>query len=394
MDCPMYNFARYTYRPISERTRMKMKTKGLTFKIRTRAVAWSVACAIGFMPTAQACTGITLTAADGNVVRARTMEFNVDLKSSVIVIPRGQARTGTTPDGKPGLSWKAKYASVGINPMGMPYLVDGLNEKGLSVGLFYFDQSAQFQPYTPADADQTLASWELGSYILDNFATVDEVRKGLADVTVAPVKFDQFNIVLPVHFVATDTSGKSIVIEYVDGKLNIHDDEIGVITNNPPFDWHMINLQNYVNLGLQNAPAQKLGGVDIKGLGQGTGLLGMPGDFTSPSRFVRAAIFSHGIAPSTDANHATFQAFHILNNFDIPKGVVRDGDKDADGNINADYTQWTSANDLTARRFYFRTYEDSTIRVVDLTKQNLDADKILSWPMEQDGSAVDLGMPS
>lgn len=349
---------------------------------------------MSFVPTAQACTGITLTAVDGNVVRARTMEFNVNLESSVSMIPRAQARTGTTPDGKPGLSWKAKYASVGISPMGMPHLVDGLNEKGLSMGLFYFDQSAEYQPYVPANASQSLASWELGSYILDNFATVDEVRQGLADVVVVPVVFDKFNFVLPVHFVVTDTTGKSIVIEYVEGKLKVHHNEIGVITNNPPFDWHMTNLQNYVNLNLQNSPAQKLGGTTIKGLGQGTGLLGMPGDFTSPSRFVRAAIFSHGVTPSPDADHAAFQAFHILNNFDIPKGVAREGKQDKNGNINADYTQWTSANDLTARRFYFRTYEDSTIRFVDLTKQDLDANKILSWPLSHQELAVELGNPS
>lgn len=361
-------------------------------KTRTRALACLVACAMGFAPITQACTGITLTAADGNVVRARTMEFNVELDSSVIMIPRGQARTGTTPDGKPGQQWKAKYASVGVSPMGMPYLVDGLNEKGLSMGLFYFDQSAKYQPYTANDASRTLASWELGSYILDNFATAEEVREGLPGVIVAPVNFEKFNIVLPVHFVVTDASGKSIAIEYVEGKLHIHDNEIGILTNNPPFDWHMINLQNYVNLNLHNAPAQKLASVDIKGLGQGTGLLGMPGDFTSPSRFVRAAIFAHGVSASPTAEHAAFQAFHILNNFDIPKGVARDGEKDEGGNINADYTQWTSANDLTARRFYFRTYEDSTIRVVDLTKQNLDAKEILSWPMEGTESVVDLGV--
>lgn len=370
---------------------MKRTVRTVAFKRRMRAIAWLLAGAMGLAPTAQACTGITLTAASGDVVRARTMEFNVNLKSSIIMIPRAQARTGTTPDGKPGIRWKAKYASVGTSPMGLPFIVDGLNEKGLSVGLFYFDQSARFQPYTPADAPRTLASWELGSYILDRFATVDEVREGLDDVIVAPATFDQFDIVLPLHFVVTDPSGQTIVIEYIDEKLNIHENNIGVITNNPPFDWHMTNLQNYVNLDLQNAPAKHLGRVEIKGLGQGTGLLGMPGDFTSPSRFVRATIFAHGVIQSPDADHAIFQAFHILNNFDIPKGVAREGHADAHGNVNADYTQWTSANDLSARRFYFRTYEDSTVRVVDLTQQDLDAGRILSWPMDRRNPVMELG---
>src|SRR5690349_4981225 len=87
---------------------------------------------------AEACTGIRLTAADGTVVHARTLEFGIDLKSDILVVPRGFARTGTTPDGKPGLSWKTKYASVGMNGVGLPFLFDGLNEKGLAVGTFYF----------------------------------------------------------------------------------------------------------------------------------------------------------------------------------------------------------------------------------------------------------------
>lgn len=353
-------------------------------------MAWLLAATMAAAQTAQACTGITLTATDGDVVRARTMEFNVNLESSVIMVPRRQARIGTTPDGKPGIQWQAKYASVGMNPMGLPLIVDGLNEKGLSMGLFYFDQSAEYQPYTPADAPRTLAPWELGSYILDNFATVDEVRKGLPEIVVAPVVFKKFNIVLPVHFLVTDTSGASIAIEYVGGKLNIHDDKIGILTNNPTFDWHMTNLQNYVNLNFKNAPPQKLGDVEIKGLGQGTGLLGIPGDFTSPSRFVRAAIFSHGVPPSANAHEAIFRAFHILNNFDIPKGVSRTGEMSKSGHVNADYTQWTSANDLAARRYYFRTYEDSNMRFVDLTKQNLDASEVVSWPINQPETATEL----
>src|SRR5699024_4214860 len=106
----------------------------------------------------------------------------------------------------------------------------------------------------PAGAPHTLASWELGSYILENFATVDEVRKGIQDLVVAPTKFVKFGIVLPVHYLITDTSGEGLVIEYVDGKLHLYDDEIGVVTNNPTFDWQMTNLQNYVNLNLLNAP--------------------------------------------------------------------------------------------------------------------------------------------
>src|ERR1700720_4333405 len=83
---------------------------------------------------AQACTGIRLTAQDGTVVHARTLEFGIDIHSDVLVVPRGYARIGTTPDGKEGLTWKTKYASVGLNGVGLPFLFDGLNEKGLAAG--------------------------------------------------------------------------------------------------------------------------------------------------------------------------------------------------------------------------------------------------------------------
>jgi len=105
----------------------------------------------------QACTGIRLIADDGTVVHARTMEFAIDIHSDVMMFPRGYARTGTTPDGKEGLKWKAKYASVGLNGVGQPVLFDGLNEKGLAAGTFYFPTSAGYMPYTPADAGKAIA---------------------------------------------------------------------------------------------------------------------------------------------------------------------------------------------------------------------------------------------
>src|SRR6266536_666434 len=100
-------------------------------------------------PTVQACTGIRLIAEDGTVIHARTMEFAIDIHSDVLMIPRGFARTGTTPDGKEGLKWKAKYASIGANGVGLPVLFDGLNEKGLAAGAFYFPTSAPDTCPTP-----------------------------------------------------------------------------------------------------------------------------------------------------------------------------------------------------------------------------------------------------
>lgn len=342
--------------------------------------------ALFFAKITQACTGIRLIAADGSVVYARTLEFNVDLDSNVIVIPRGYARTGTTPGGENGLKWTSKYASVGANGVGLPFLFDGVNEKGLAAGLFYFPTTAGYLKYNAAEASKTIAPWQVGSWILENFATVEEVKQNIGNVAVAEVMFKQWGIVPPVHYVVHDASGKSIVIEYVEGKLHLYDNVIGVMTNSPTFDWHMTNLRNYLNLSVVNAPPVEVGGVTLTALGQGTGMLGIPGDFTPPSRFVRAVAYSTSVVPARTGEAEVLEAFHILNNFDIPEGAAREEHKDAHGNIISDHTIWTSASDLKARRYYFRTYENSQIRSADLMKMPLDAKNIATISMK--GSEV------
>jgi choloylglycine hydrolase len=158
-----------------------------------------------------------------------------------------------------------------------------------------------------------------------------------------------------VHYVVHDATGKSIVLEYPEGRLNFHDNPLGIMSNSPTFDWHMTNLRNYVNFSLMNVPPVQLGSVNLLPFGQGSGMLGLPGDFTPPSRFVRAAAFSQSVLPSQTGNETVLEVFHILNAFDIPKGGAREHEKDEHGNVLADYTIWTSANDLKAKRFYFRT---------------------------------------
>src|SRR5262249_38858251 len=149
-----------------------------------------------------------------------------------------------------------------------------------------------------------IAPWELPSYILSQFSTIDEVKKGLNEVAVIGVNAPEMgNQVPPLHYIVHDAQGNSLVIEYTKGGLKTYDNPLGVITNSPTFEWHMINVGNFV--------------------GQGTGLLGMPGDFTPQSRFIRAAVFSQGEIPSVTGTDGVFHAFHILNQFDIPKGSVQ-----------------------------------------------------------------------
>ena len=320
-----------------------------------------------------ACTGITIKPKDGSIIFARTLEFAVDLKSNIIVVPRGKEYVGTAPGDKPGLSWKTKYGIVGANAFDMPVTVDGLNEKGLHVGLFYFPGFAKYQEIRAEDVGKALAPWELGVFLLGTCSDVKEAVAAAKDVRVGEVVQKDMGFVPGVHYILTDASGESVVLEHVGGELKIHQNPLGVMTNSPTFDWHMTNLSNYVNMSVSNVPKIDVGGKEIKGLGQGSGMLGIPGDFTPPSRFVRAVAFSKSALTVETAREGVLQAFHILNQFDIPKGAARGLEH---GMEVADYTLWTSAADLKNLRYYFRTYDNSRIRMIDLKAVDFDAKEI------------------
>jgi choloylglycine hydrolase len=324
-----------------------------------------LAAALGFVPAAQACTGIRLVAKDGGVVAARTLEFGFDLHSEVMVVPAGTAFTGTLPDGGKGISYKTKYGFAGANGMGMPAIIDGLNDQGLYVGLFYFPGYASYADATKDNAARAMAPHEYANWLLGNFSTVEEVKANFNKVVLVPVVLEAIEQAAPVHFVVYDRSGKSVVIEPLDKSLKIYDNPLGVMTNSPTYDWHMTNLRNYVNLTATNVPPINLDGIKLAQLGQGSGMRGLPGDFTPPSRFVRAVAFSQSAVRSDTAAQAVLQAFHILNNFDIPLGAVREVDN---GQTHAEATIWTSASDLKNLRWHFKTYDDQSIRSVDLAK--------------------------
>ena len=336
---------------------------------------------------APACTGITITPRDGSVIFARTLEFASDMQSNILIVPRGREYVGTAPGDKSGLRWTSKYGVVGANAFGMPVTLDGLNEKGLHVGLFYFPGFAQYQDVPEESLNQALAPWELGIYLLGTCADSAEAVAAARSVLVGAAVQKDMGFVPPAHFIVTDAAGKSIVLEYVDGALRVHDNPLGVFTNSPTFDWHMTNLSNYVPMTSKNIEKVDLAGKTIHGLGQGSGMLGLPGDFTPPSRFVRAVAFTQSALPVEKAQDGVLQAFHILNQFDIPLGSARGVEQ---GREVADYTQWTGTADLKNLRYYFRTYENSRIRMVDLKAVDFDAPVIKTISMKGEEQIEDV----
>ncbi|MCB4458413.1 linear amide C-N hydrolase [Leisingera sp. McT4-56] len=316
-----------------------------------------------------ACTGIMLTGADGSIIRARTAEWGpFDLETKINVVPKGFVYSaGEMPDGAEGASWTGRFGVVGISMLDHGAPADGINETGLTAGLFYLPGFTDYQEYLPELAGNSIPGDLLASYVLSNFETVDEVRAGLEGIRVVSVVDETLGFPFPLHMLVADRLGGRIVVEYIDGELTIFEAPLGVITNSPTYDWHMTNLNNYVNLSALSIPQVEAAGVTFAPLGAGSGMIGLPGDFTPPSRFVRAVAFSQ-TARETEGGYDTVrEAFRILDNFNIPADAAEGADDDVQSeDLLFSATQVTTASDSQNLTYYYHTMYDRTVHMVDL----------------------------
>lgn len=320
---------------------------------------------------ANACTEIRVKAEDNSVVVARTMEFMVSLKSDIIVEPKGYSFTATLPEKcdrhLTPLTWQHKYTVAYLNAFEMPIGSDGMNSAGLSVGSLLFTGFAKFQNVSEDKCGMAISQLEFALWLLGNFATVKELREALNKTESFPLVFDKKlgkQHTFELHYSVIDKTGEGIIIEFTDQGRKVHENTVGVMTNSPPYDFHMLNLRNYVHLSKYAHGELVLGEAHFNATGQGSGLLGMPGDLTPPSRLVRAASLANFAAQAKTSDEAVNLAFHVLNSVDIPVGVASQSNEEQ----LTDYTSWVVAKDLTNNALYFRDYNDLTIRVVNLDK--------------------------
>jgi choloylglycine hydrolase len=329
-------------------------------------VALCCVAAVAGFEIADACTGIGITAKDGGVVVGRTLEFGAPPESDLIVFPAGSEFQGSTPTGD-GLKFTAKYGFCGANGFGIEDLIlDGMNEKGLVVGLFYFPGYAEYARPTQENAARGMGPQTLGAWLLGNFATVGEVIAGIDGIAVLPVEVPALQEVPGAHLKVEDASGRCIVIEPRGGKLVVSENPVRVLTNAPGFGWHLTNLTNFLNQTSEYPKNRDLNGLKLSPFGMGAGMVGIPGDFTPPSRFVRMVFFSQCLDQQPDSPSAVAAVFHLLNNFDIPFGVARPPAGTAEGD--PDFTPWAAVADTKEGKYYWRTFGDQNIRHIDLAK--------------------------
>lgn len=336
--------------------------------LRIIAATVSLATMIG---AAHACTAVDLIAADKSVIAGRTMEWAFDMKWTLVSQPKGTVLTLSAPKsaGLPDKKVVTQYAVVGIAPGIVPgnALLEGQNSQGLSMSANFLPGFTQYQTVTPQDRDYqsvlTLGGWALGS-----FSSVSELRQALKTMKVwADDSLPTGPAPATLHFVFVDRSGAGIVVEYVGGEVKIHDNIAHVLTNAPTYDWHLNNVRNYLSLSTVGVPERQIGSVNVTELGQGGGLIGLPGDYTPPSRFVRAALLRHTVTAPKNADEAVQAVAHVLNNVDIPLGVAQS--RGSDGKLISDYTQWVVVKDLTNNRMMIADYNNRlNYLTIDLNK--------------------------
>lgn len=330
------------------------------------------------------CTGITLKSADGAVIVARTVEWALSdaQHNRILIVPRNKSFVSQTPEGYNGKKWIGKYGFVSLTAYGQNYGPDGLNEKGLYVGVYYFPDFAEYATYHPDEAEKSMSVGDLMQWMLSSFKSVEEVVKHLGSVKVVTVDNKDFGGAdLPFHFKIADPSGNSKIIEIVNnGELKIYDPYLGVITNSPPYDWHIINQRNYIKLSSVPSTQMNFDDYLLKPLGGGSGLLGLPGDFTPPSRFVRAAAFTASCRPLQNSLDAVLESFRILDNFNIPLGAQVPKEHLPTDIVSA--TQVSSSSDLKNKVYYYHTMWNRQIRKIDLN--NIDFSSIEEQIIDDD----------
>lgn len=273
-----------------------------------------------------------------------------------------------------GFGQKEHHAIIGTATVsnGFPLYYDATNEKGLSMAGLNFPDNAVYYP--KSDKRENIAPFEFIPFILGQCSNVGDALTKIKSVNLWNVSFSENFPMTPLHWILADKN-RAVTLEPMKEGLKIYDNPLGVLTNNPPFEFHMHNIVNYINL-TPNPPENRFGSsIDLKPYSLGMGAVGLPGDLSSASRFVRAAFIKANSVSSDNESENIGQFFHILKSVAQQKGLNRvDNDK-------YEYTIYNSCCNTDKGIYYYTTYENSCITAVDMHKTDLSGRKIISYPL-------------
>ena len=337
---------------------------------------------------ATACTTLLYTDAKGRAYVGKSMEFSAAEPDHVTYYPAGTHFVFETPDAKPGLAMDTKFAILstsakkGVIPNEkQETLLDAMNDQGLTLSLQSL--GGNLSPnVSQAPQGKILSAADLGAWALGNFTTVTQVKQAIESKDVEfwlPITPILGNTPLPIHYALFDRSGAGIVIEWISGKTEVYDNPVGVMTNNPPFPWHLQNMSNYSYLTNIDKNSATFGKLNVAAFDGGANMATLPGVETSSGRFVKAAYYSTFADKASTPEQAILTLGHVMNNFDRPKNISVDHANDMPGGERnmklgigpqgvSEVTIFMILRDLSQNHYYIRTIGALNYTKLDMSK--------------------------
>ena len=297
----------------------------------------------------------------------RTLDYEISYGDQVVITPRNYIF-----DLRNGTQMKSHYAMIGMACVmqNYPLYYDAVNEKGLGIAGLNFVGNAHYNK--PMENKDNITQFELIPWLLGKCATVKEVQKLLEHINLIDTPFLENLPVAQLHWIIADKN-ECITLEAVKDGLKIYENPVGVLTNNPPFNYQMFNLNNYMHLSVENRSNTFSKDLTLNQYSRGMGAMGLPGDLSSQSRFVRVAFVKMNSLSGDSEEESVSQFFHILGSVDQQRGCCKLGEN------KYEITLYTSCCNADKGIYYYNTYDNHQISGVDMCKENLNGDKLITY---------------
>lgn len=338
----------------------------------------SLALVLSSTGNAVACTALLITDTNGNAYKGRGWEFSVATPSMMTYLPAGEKIESSTPSGAKGKTFNTKYSILGVTLAALPgvthpLFVEAANDQGLTVSINALNGSSA--PPVGSDSSKILAAPDIGAWLLGSFKSVAEAKAALLSddteiwLPAIPVMGDRH---FPMHYAIFDKTGAGIVLEFMNGKKNVYDNPVNVMTNGPEFPWHLTNLNNYTFTNKDKNTGQ-LGKLKLQTQDAGIALTSLPSAETATGRFVKAAFYVNYVRKAKNPDDAIVTLGHIMNNFDRPFDLTVDGgggegDGPRGSSLSSEVSYYIVMNDLARNLYYFRSVDALNWTVIDMNK--------------------------
>ena len=313
------------------------------------------------------CTGVRFSDNEGNMYFGRNLDWSFSYGETILVTPRGYQYDYVY--GTEGKNEPNAVIGVGVVMADRPMYFDCANEHGLAIAGLNFPGYASFA-HEPVEGTENVATFEFPLWVARNFDSVDEVEEALKNVTlVSQVVPGQQESLL--HWLIGDGT-RSIVVEQMSDGMHVHHDDVDVLTNQPTFDFHMENLRNYMCVSNEMAEPTTWGKAELSAWGAGVSMHGIPGDVSSPSRFVRVAYTNTHYPQQNNESANVSRLFHTLVSVQMVEGMSKMG------NGQFERTLFTSGYSGKTNTYYMNTYEDPAIRSFAMSDFDMDSSELIT----------------